>query len=128
LTREDPERELDALAMGCLLASARAEAGWPVAKPHTPAAAGFACPPSPPISVCAGSGWHIVCCATPYLRDPASTVGLGDTFTAGTMLVHAGPRRQAVLANLSGFLALSDTAGSLGGPSSGLSAANNMRS
>ena len=30
LTREKPERELDALAMGCLLASARAEAGRPV--------------------------------------------------------------------------------------------------
>jgi ADP-dependent phosphofructokinase/glucokinase len=128
LTREDPERELDALAMGCLLASARAEAGRPVAKPHAPAAAAFACPPRAPISLCAGSGWRIVCCAAPHLRNPASTVGLGDTFTAGTMLVHAGPKRPAVLANLSGFLALSGAARSLGGPSSGPSAANKMRS
>ena len=128
LTREDPERELDALAMGCLLASARAEAGRPVAKPHAPAAAAFARPPRAPISACAGSGWRIVCCAAPYLRNPASTIGLGDTFTAGTMLVHAGPKRPAVLANLSGLLALSGATRSLGGPSSGLSAANEMRS
>ena len=128
LTREDPERELDALAMGCLLASARAEAGRPVAKPHAPAAAAFACPPHVPISVCAGSGWHIVCCAAPYLRNPASTIGLGDTFTAGTMLVHAGPKRPAVLANLPGFLALSGVATNLGDVSSALSAANRMRS
>ena len=92
LTREDPERELDALAMGCLLASARAEAGRPVAKPHAPAAAAFARPPRAPISTCAGSGWHIVCCPAPYLRNPASAVGLGDTFTAGTMLVHGGQK------------------------------------
>ena len=128
LTREKPERELDALAMGCLLASARAEAGRPVARPHAPAAAAFACPPHAPISACVGSGWHLVCCAAPYLRNPASTVGLGDTFTAGTMLVHAAPKRSAVLANLSGFLAPSGAAGSLGGVSSGLSAANQMRS
>ena len=105
LTREDPERELDALAMGCLLASARAEAGKPVAKPHAPAAATFTQPPRPPISQCARSGWHVVCCAAPFLRHPASTVGLGDTFTAGTMLVHARPQRPAVLANMPGFLA-----------------------
>jgi hypothetical protein len=128
LTREKPERELDALAMGCLLASARAEAGRPVARPHAPAAAAFACPPHAPISACVGSGWHLVCCAAPYLRNPASTVGLGDTFTAGTMLVHAAPKRSAVLANLSGFLAPSGAARSLGGLSSGLSAANQMRS
>ena len=76
----------------------------------------------------ARSGWRIVCCAAPYLRNPASTIGLGDTFTAGTMLVHAGPKRPAVLANLSGLLALSGATRSLGGPSAGLSAANKMRS
>src|SRR5262249_42656929 len=59
VTRADPERELDALAMGCLLAAARAEAGRPVAKPHVPAAAAFACPPRAPISACAGSRWRV---------------------------------------------------------------------
>jgi ADP-dependent phosphofructokinase/glucokinase len=128
VTREDPERELDALAMGCLLASARAEAGRPVATPRAPAVAVFARPPHAPISAGAGSGWRAVCCAVPYLRNPASTVGLGDTFTAGTMLVHAGPERAAVVANIPGLLALCGPAGSLGGPSSALSATNEMRS
>jgi ADP-dependent phosphofructokinase/glucokinase len=128
LTREDPERELDALAMGCLLASARAEAGRPVARPHAPLAAAFARPPREPISELAQSGWRIVCCAAPFLRSPASTIGLGDTFTAGTMLVHGGPKRPAVLANLSGLLARSGATRSLGGPPAGLSAANKMRS
>jgi ADP-dependent phosphofructokinase/glucokinase len=29
----------------------------------------------------------IVCCATPYLKHPAATIGLGDTFLAGTLLI-----------------------------------------
>ena len=128
MTREDPERELDALAMGCLLASARAEAGRPVARPHAPLAAAFARPPREPISELGQSGWRIVCCAAPFLRSPASTIGLGDTFTAGTLLVHAGPKRPAVLANLSGFPALFNAATSRALPSSGLPAANQMRS
>ena len=128
VTREDPERELDALAMGCLLASARAEAGRPVAKPLTPTAAAFARPPRAPISGCPDPQWRVVCCAAPYLRNPASTVGLGDTFTAGTMLVHARAKRPAVLANLQGFPAQPGAAAGPGGPSSGLSAANKMRS
>jgi ADP-dependent phosphofructokinase/glucokinase len=127
LTREDPERELDALAMGCLLASARAEAGEPIAKPHSPAAAVFGSAPHAPISLCAGSGWHIVCCAAPYLSNPASTIGLGDTFTAGTLLVLAA-KQPAVLATLPGFLTLPSAARNIGGSSSALSAANQMRS
>jgi ADP-dependent phosphofructokinase/glucokinase len=129
VTREDPERELDALAMGCLLASARAEAGRPVARPRAPAAAEFVRPPHAAFSAAGGSPWQVVCCAAPYLRNPVSTVGLGDTFTAGTMLVHAGPAgRPPILADLPGFLVASGAAGSRQGPSSGLSAANNMRS
>ncbi len=128
LTREDPERELDALAMGCLLASARAEAGRPVAKPHAPAAAMFAQPPRPPISERDGSEWRVVCCAAPFLRNPTSTVGLGDTFTAGALLVHACPPRPAVLANKADLLAQSAGAGGRGGPAAGLPAANEMRS
>jgi ADP-dependent phosphofructokinase/glucokinase len=127
LTRRDPQRELDALAMGCLLASARAEAGAPIAKPRAPAAAVFGSAPHEPIASCAGSGWHIVCCPAPYLSKPVSTIGLGDTFTAGTMLVHAA-KQPALLATLPNFLARSSAAKNLGGPSSARSAANHLRS
>jgi ADP-dependent phosphofructokinase/glucokinase len=128
LTRGDPERELDALAMGCLLASARAAAGRPVARPRAPVAASFDRPPLPPISPCARSEWSLVCCPAPSLRNPASTIGLGDTFTAGTMLVHAGPRRPPVIASLPGFLSLSGTADRSHRAVAGLSAPNSMGS
>ncbi len=100
VTLDDPERELDALAMGCLLASARAEAGRPVAEPRAPAGAAFSSAPRPLLSARPGSRWGVACCAAPFLRAPASTVGLGDTFTAGTMLVHSSPRAPALLANV----------------------------
>jgi ADP-dependent phosphofructokinase/glucokinase len=128
LTRGVPQRELDALAMGCLLASARAEAGKPVARPRAPAAASFARPPLPPISPRAGSEWCLVCCPAPYLRNPASTIGLGDTFTAGTMLVHAGPPRPPVIAGLPGFLGLSGVAGRSHVAAANLSAPNSVGS
>ena len=94
---------------------------------HAPAAAVFASAPHEPITACAGSGWRIVCCAAPYLSKPASTIGLGDTFTAGTMLVHAA-KQPAVLATLPGLLARPSAAKNIGGPSSALSAANQIRS
>ena len=100
ITLDDPERELDALAMGCLLASARAEAGRPVANPRAPAAAAFSNAPRPLLSALPGSRWSVACCPAPFLRAPASTVGLGDTFTAGAMLVHSAPRAPAMLANV----------------------------
>jgi len=128
VTREDPERELDALAMGCLLASARAEAGQPVAKPRAPATASFARPPLPPISSSAGSEWRLVCCPAPHLRNPVSTIGLGDTFTAGMMLVHAGSGQPPVVAGLPSFLGLSGVAGLSGDAAPGLPTPNNMRS
>jgi ADP-dependent phosphofructokinase/glucokinase len=31
-----------------------------------------------------------VCCPAPYLEKPAATIGLGDTFLAGTLLVLGG--------------------------------------
>ncbi|MBN8996619.1 MAG: 6-phosphofructokinase [Rhizobiales bacterium] len=128
LTRGEPERELDALAMGCLLASARAEIGKPVARPRAPTAASFVRPPLPPISPCTGSEWSLVCCPAPYLRNPASTIGLGDTFTAGTMLVHAGPLQPRVVAGPSGFLGLSSVAGRSHITAAGLSAPNSVES
>jgi len=39
----------------------------------------------------------IVCCASPYLERPVATIGLGDTFLAGTLLVLG--RAEPALAN-----------------------------
>jgi ADP-dependent phosphofructokinase/glucokinase len=88
ITKDDPRREFDALSCGCLLAAARAETGHPC----------------PPIAAPASGQFHklrwdkvsqsgdrfVVCCAAPYLERPAATIGLGDTFLAGTLLVLGG--------------------------------------
>ncbi|MFT3975425.1 MAG: ADP-dependent glucokinase/phosphofructokinase [Amaricoccus sp.] len=85
VTRGDPDREREALMSGSLLAAARAEAGAPVATVAVPAAAHFAPPPfdGGPL----GDGWHLVAVSTPYLSHPVTTLGLGDSFTGGCLLV-----------------------------------------
>jgi ADP-dependent phosphofructokinase/glucokinase len=85
VTRGDPERERQALLSGCLLATSRAAAGAPVALPRLPAGAAFAAPPF--AEAAAMGAWSFVAVASPYLVAPASTLGLGDTFTAGCLLV-----------------------------------------
>ena len=91
ITRGDPDRELEALLCGCLLASARAEKGFPCSPVELPADANLH-----------ALGWEkmrksgersIVSCAAPHLDRPAGTVGLGDTFLAGTLLVLGGAER-----------------------------------
>ena len=88
ITKDDPQREFEALLCGCLLAASRAERGHPC----------------PPIAAPANAEFHklhwdklsqsgdrfLVCCAAPYLERPAATIGLGDTFLAGTLLVLGG--------------------------------------
>lgn len=96
VTRGDASVELDALAMGCLLAAARAEAGQPSPRPRIPYGASFEPPPAPPVSQLS-DGRQMVCVAAPYLERPASTVGLGDSFTAGCLLVHSIAHHQPVL-------------------------------
>ena len=96
VTRDDPWRECDALLAGCLVASARAAKGSPCARPAMPDHAVFSAPPAPAVSALPG-GWSVACCPAPYLAKPASTVGLGDSFTAGTLLVHSLPARSALL-------------------------------
>jgi ADP-dependent phosphofructokinase/glucokinase len=86
VTRNDPERELEALQAGCLLASSRAAAGDFTVPRQLPDSACFRDPPLPRSSPAPG-GWSIVCCPAPYLEKPAATIGLGDTFLAGTLLV-----------------------------------------
>ncbi|GAB0117898.1 ADP-dependent glucokinase/phosphofructokinase [Acidisoma sp. 7E03] len=91
-TRSDPEREREALMMGCLLASARAAAGRLTVPDGLPAGARFADPP--PES--RRGDWHIVSCPSPYLRQPRTTLGLGDTFMAGCLLVLGQPKHPTV--------------------------------
>jgi ADP-dependent phosphofructokinase/glucokinase len=85
ITNSDPQRELAALRCGCLLASARAERGEPCRPTGVPANAQFH---DLPLEKFSKSGERfMVCCASPYLERPVATIGLGDTFLAGTLLV-----------------------------------------
>jgi ADP-dependent phosphofructokinase/glucokinase len=88
VTRGDAERELEALEMGCLLASARAAHGYFATPKTLPDGAQLCTPPLPPSQP--RGGWSVVCCPAPYLEKPAATIGLGDTFLAGTLLVLGG--------------------------------------
>jgi ADP-dependent phosphofructokinase/glucokinase len=96
ITKGDPQREFEALLCACLLAAARAERGHPC----TPIAA----PPSAEFHklrwdrVSQSGNRFVVCCAAPYLERPAATIGLGDTFLAGTLLVLGGA--EPALANV----------------------------
>jgi ADP-dependent phosphofructokinase/glucokinase len=94
VTRGDAERELVALQAGCLLASSRAAAGDFTVPRQLPDSVRFADPPWLRSSR-ATAGWSIVCCPAPYLERPAATIGLGDTFLAGTLLVLGGTTAQA---------------------------------
>lgn len=85
ITAGDPEIELRALMAGCAVASARAATGTPVAVPRLDPAAHFdALPFESPVRL---GRWTFVACAAPYLEAPATTLGLGDSFTAGSLLV-----------------------------------------
>jgi len=103
-TRGDPLAELEAIAAGCLLASARAAAGSPAARLALRDAATFSPPPAPPLASHAG-GWSVVCCPAPHLTHPASTVGLGDTFAAGFLLAHSLASPLATLTGMAGDIA-----------------------
>ena len=82
-TRGDPDRERTALMMGCLLASTRAALGHPARPVAVSPDAVFEVPPNELRS----GGWSVVACAAPYLPRPVTTLGLGDTFMAGCLLV-----------------------------------------
>lgn len=90
VVREAAERERQALMLGCLLASARAAAGRPVSNPAVAPQAEFH-PLAWPVHQVLPGGWILVSVPSPFLRTPASTIGLGDSFTAGTMLAYAQP-------------------------------------
>lgn len=87
-TRSDVDFELEALEVGCLLAATRAANGYFAVPERLPDGARFLPPPLPPSLQ--RDGWSIACCPAPYLEKPAATIGLGDTFLAGTLLVLGG--------------------------------------
>lgn len=87
-TRSDPDREREALMMGCLLASTRAAAGHLAVPTGLPEDARFEAPPPESQQ----GAWSIVACPSPHLRHPRTTLGLGDTFMAGCLLVLGQPK------------------------------------
>lgn len=88
VTRHDAARELQALQMGCLLAAARAANGYFAIPKNLPEGAQLSEPPLPAITRV--GDWSVACCPSPYLVKPVATIGLGDTFLAGTLLVLGG--------------------------------------
>jgi ADP-dependent phosphofructokinase/glucokinase len=89
VTQDDAETELESLLCGCLLASSRAESGIPCVPTRIPVAARFRTPDWPLVGRSGNNS--VVCCAAPYLEQPMATIGLGDTFLAGTLLVLGKP-------------------------------------
>jgi hypothetical protein len=85
VTLGDPETERRALMMGCLLASTRAANGVPAYPREIDGRATFSEPPLPLLSRL--GPWSLVACASPHLEHPLATVGLGDSFTGGCLLV-----------------------------------------
>ena len=88
VTQHDPARELQALKMGCLLAATRAANGYFAVPEKLPADAQLLEPPLP--AIFREGRWSVACCPSPYLAKPVATIGLGDTFLAGTLLVLGG--------------------------------------
>ena len=84
VTTRDPGVEREALVTGCLVAASRAAAGTPVMPTGIPDGASFA--PLPVPAEAAAGRHRFVACASPYLRSPRTTLGLGDTFTGGCLL------------------------------------------
>ena len=93
ITKADADREAEALLTGCLLASTRAAAGRPV-QPATldPGVRFYGLPFRERFDT---ADWHFVACASPYIDRPVTTLGLGDTFTAGCLLA-LGQKEQRV--------------------------------
>jgi ADP-dependent phosphofructokinase/glucokinase len=85
MTLNDPREEELALMAGCAIASARAANGAPTRTVAIAPAAEFH--PLPFETPVRKGRWTFVACASPYLDKPATTLGLGDSFTAGCLLI-----------------------------------------
>lgn len=88
LTRDDPAKELKAIRYGSLTASARADAGRPVTPVGLPRGTSLTPLPWPSVQP-ANSHESLVSCPTPHQMHPTTTIGLGDSFLAGTLAVLA---------------------------------------
>jgi ADP-dependent phosphofructokinase/glucokinase len=84
ITAGDPNQERSALMMGCLLAACRAGAGHTVVPRGLPIGATLG---ATPFEESSADGWQFVTCPAPWLERPTTTLGLGDTFMAGCLLV-----------------------------------------
>jgi ADP-dependent phosphofructokinase/glucokinase len=87
--RDDPRHTEDVLLAGNAFAAARARAGQPadVLDPADEATYTDDLPSGGPL----GDGWRVSSVPAPHLRQPAGTVGLGDTFVAGVLLAESLP-------------------------------------
>jgi ADP-dependent phosphofructokinase/glucokinase len=85
--RSDPAVAVQRLMAGNLLASARALNGAP--SEDVRPAVGSDYPTDIPGARCLVDGWRVDCAPVPYIESPKSTIGLGDTFTAGLLLAGA---------------------------------------
>jgi ADP-dependent phosphofructokinase/glucokinase len=85
--RTDADLVVRRLMTGNLLASARAAQGAPSSDVAPVSYASYEddIPESQPLD----EGWRIDCVPTPFVVEPASTIGLGDTFAAGLLLAAA---------------------------------------
>jgi ADP-dependent phosphofructokinase/glucokinase len=92
LCRGDPAQELEALMAGAMVAATRACHGQIAIPQGCPPGAILTDPPEPAIS--RRGAWQLACCPTPYLPRPAATIGLGDSFLAGTLLILSQPTGQ----------------------------------
>jgi len=95
VTRGNSEEERQALLMGCLLAGTRAAHGVPVYPETIAPRATFTAPPFPTLA--RHGAWSFVSCASPHLAHPKATVGLGDSFTGGCLLMLGQQRAPAGL-------------------------------
>jgi ADP-dependent phosphofructokinase/glucokinase len=82
--RGDPERDLRALLAGCLVAASRAAAGRPAPVRWPLPGAELTELPWPASNQV--RDWTVTSCVAPYLPAPIATVGLGDSFMAGSLL------------------------------------------
>jgi ADP-dependent phosphofructokinase/glucokinase len=85
--RSDSDLVVRRLMTGNLLASARAALGAPVpdVAPVSHAIYEDDIPESRPLD----EGWRLDCVPTPFIVQPKSTIGLGDTFAGGLLLAAA---------------------------------------
>lgn len=87
--RDDPRHQRDVLLAGSVMAAARALAGTPSDDLTPPAQAEYT--DDVPMPGDLGAGWQATSVASPHLRRPTATIGLGDTFVAGLLLAESLP-------------------------------------